>query len=263
MALTIKPQDHSAALCADLPPRSLWPRRAFAGAALGLGLLGAASAAEQVSSRDAQALRRACASGALTPYVCALRGVKVAGAPAEAAKTPSAPAAAAAPVKPTPDSPPHAEPPLLAKAPGGGPTVSDPKGRYSLEAPSGWTARQQGTEPSFAHGDDWIVLRVMPSLPPKLAATAGLNLLKAEYASFHVVAEAQANVGARRGYKTSVEAVTASGRNAAITVLTTPITRADNLVILAGGVPEHASAIAAAVNAVAAGLRFGKSAPGG
>ncbi len=184
MALAIKLQDRAPGIHADLGPRSSWPRRAVAGASLALGLAGAASAAEQVSSRDAQALRRACATGALTPYVCALRGVKVAGAPAAAGKPPSPPPsppappapAKPAPVKPTPDPAPHAETAPLAKASGGGAAIADPKGRYSLEAPMGWTARQQGSEPSFARGDDWIVLRVMPSLPPKLAATAGLNL---------------------------------------------------------------------------------------
>ena len=139
---------------------------------------------------------------------------------------------------------------------------ADPKGRFSLDVPQGWTTRQQGREPSFAHGDDWIALRVMPSLPPKLAATAGLNLLKPQYASFHVVAEAQAMVGTRGGYRTSVEAVTSSGRTAAITVLTAPLSHADNLVVLAGGVPEHAASIGAAVNAIVASLRFSGSPPG-
>jgi hypothetical protein len=313
---------------------------------IGLGLACAslwaappAGLAAASSSRDAQALKKACATGALTPYACALRGIKVPGSNVVVDLGPPPPPAA--PPAPPAGAPSHvaakgqgsraaktsggsqegaapkatgagtaqgpggaapaggqkqadAQPPsaaTAAKSPaakavkatkaaasakdgrpvldgakaasartplavGSGPVYEDAKGRFLVNIPDGWSLRMQGSEPGFAHGADWIVVRGMTSLPPTLAAKAALNLLNAQYASYHITDQAPTEVGGRKGFETQSDAVTVGGRPASILVVTAPISRGDNLVILAGGAPEDAPLLKQSLAAFIASLKF-------
>ena len=216
---------------------------------------------------DSSALRRACATGALTAYACAQRGVHTSGA----APAPAPPVVKAPPPSPVAASPPPAPPPVTSPTGGrrprgtevaGAPAVrpyQDTRKRYSLEIPEGWELRLQGGFAALAHGADWIQLRSAPvptAAAPEAAGAAGLEMLRAEYAQIRTVSDTPQEVGGRPGRRLTLTARSRGGRPSALVVVAAPMPSGEVLVVLAGGAPESASAVEAGVAALVRTVRF-------
>ena len=244
------------------------------GACVLVGLLCVSSvqAAPLNNAGATAALRRACATGALTAYTCARHGITAATPAAPAPEPrPTVPAVPAAPIATLP-----ARAPVTASAPAettpanvrdrrrrarvdDGPSVrpfQDTKRRYDLQIPDGWELKMQGGFATFAHGDDWIQLRAATAPTAQAAAAAGIDLLRDQYDGFQTSADADATVGGRPGRRMVLSATSKAGRPSSIIVVAAPMSGGSNLVVIAGGGPAEASTIDAGVAAIVRTLHF-------
>ena len=231
-------------------------------------------AAPLKDSGSSAALRKACATGVLTPYACAQHGITPTGAAAPVAPKPSpaaapTPAAAQPPPHEAEASAPSATPAAAAAEPSrsrrrravsddgpAGRPFRDTKGQYDLQIPEGWDLKMQGDFVAFAHGDGWIQLRTTSGASPQVATAAGVDLLRGQYVDFQPGEDAAVTVGGRQGRRLVLSARSKAGRPSTITVVAAPISGATDLVVIAGGDPQDAAVIEQGISSILRTLHF-------
>ena len=221
----------------------------------------AVSAHAAAPSREAgnAALRRACATGALTAYTCARHGITSVAAPAPAA---AAAPAETAPVAPAVVSPPSSSPPAAGQAPALAQAATPPsirpfrdaKGRYDFDIPDGWELKLRDGLTTFVRGDAWMQLRSVASLPVR--GDAALQVVQNEYSELAPEQDVAVTLGGRAGRRQSIKALSKGGRASALVVVSAPLPPADELILIAGGEPADAGVIDAGVTAIVRTLRF-------
>ena len=235
-----------------------------------VGAMPASAAAPHLQTSDNAALRRACATGALTAYACARRGITSAPTPAAGAQPPAA-------AGPTPDVGATASPPAAAAPPATPPAplevsaqqakrpapaeaarsirpFRDAKGRYDFEIPEGWELVLRGGLTTFTHGDAWMQLRSTTSM--EVRGDAALQLLRGEYDGFQQGQDGAVNLGGRPGRRQTLTARSKGGRPSALVVVSAAMSPTDEFVLIAGADPQYAGDIDAGVSAVMKTLHF-------
>lgn len=248
-------------------------RRACAASAAvaAVAMLWSAATAAPRGDADSAALRRACATGALTPYICAKRGIPSPGEVPPVAAPSSSPPPAPAPAAPAPATPVGAAPAPAPAEPArprngrrrgqadaglGVRPFQDTRKRYDLQIPEGWELKMQGGFAAFGHGDDWIQLRATPAATPEAAAAAGVDLLRDQYVGFTTSADAPVTVGGRAGRRLVLSAKSKAGRPSSLVVVAAPMSAGSHLVVIGGGGPEDAAVIEAGVSDLVRTLHF-------
>ena len=247
------------------------------GAAIALGFALLAASSQAGAEPASAALRRACATGALTAYACVQRGVKPPPGAEPVAPAPSAPKTALSKAAPkadavsAPPAPADAAPAAgrgrraarQAKAQpyeGASPLrpYQDTQRRYDLQIPEGWTLKMEGGVAGFAHGDAWMQLRSIPAAGAKavVGGGSGMEILRAAYAQFQTRSDEALTVGGRPGRRLVMTAVSRGGRPSALEMVSASMPSGETFLVLAGGSPEDAVALDAGVTALTRSVRF-------
>ena len=190
----------------------------------------------QMDARQAAAVRKACAVGALPADQCSGQGRSR----GEGAASPGETASHGGFAAPGAD----------------GHRFSDPRGRYSLAVPRGWTLQMQGDAASLSNGPSWIQI-VADSAPSAQAVLqkVGASFVPA-FSRTQVTSQGDAQLGGHAAFGANIDATSTKGEHMSVMMIAESAGGGHYLVIVSATPAEQASQLNPAIMALANSVRF-------